>query len=182
MLNSRHVMAPRLFVILICVFLIAFLSGLVYASFNDIMKTVDVKLKPFIIYHISTLSVSAKHYFLLPEGGYTGDVFIKPVTVQTMFVLMSNALFNAFFQPLFLSVFTPQVVLTYLLFPFFLYGMVKYFKRLPILFAVLFLVLIYAGLYGSVIEALIRHRMSCELLYYLISLAGFTGWITRRLS
>ncbi|MFA6078632.1 MAG: hypothetical protein WC779_02680 [Candidatus Omnitrophota bacterium] len=175
-------MPLRSLLIILFVFIIAFLSGWVFTSSDIIMKVVDVNLKPLINYHISNLAVDAKHYFLLPDGGYTDEVLTKPVTVHIAFFMIANSLFNAMFQPLFLSVFTPQVVLVYLLFPFFLYGMVKYFRKLPLIFVVFFLVLIYVGFYGSVIEALIRHRMSCELLYFLISLGGFTSWITRRLS
>jgi hypothetical protein len=33
-----------------------------------------------------------------------------------------------------------------------------------------------------VVEPLVRHRMPCELIYISIGVAGFTRWITGRLS
>ena len=93
-----------------------------------------------------------------------------------------NALFNSLFQPIFLCIFTPQVVLNYVLFPFFIYGTIMYFKKLSLMIFFFFIYSIYIGMNGSITEPLIRHRMTCELIYLLIALAGFEGWIIRRSS
>ena len=135
--------------------------------------------KYFFAYHCLSLDRTARHYFLLPEGGYKAEYCTMPLPFSAITAMAANAFFNAFFQPLFLCVFTPQTVLNFLLFPFFLYGAVKYFKKVPIMIMAVIFLYIYTALYGSVIEALIRHRISCELVYLLIGLAGFTDLITR---
>jgi hypothetical protein len=167
------------------VFLFAF--GLSSGLFGEIMRHGEEMALPrlanILKYHYNTLLIypDARHYLLLPEGGYVGlssTGFVRGV----VFALLSSALFNALFQPIFLCVLTPQAVLNYLLFPFFIYGAIKYFKKVwPIVF--FFIIFsVYIGLSGSVVEPLVRHRMPCELIYISIGVAGFTRWITGRLS
>ena len=90
--------------------------------------------------------------------------------------------YNVLFQPQFLCIFTPQVILNYGLFPFFILGAIKYFTKVPIIVLVFLAMSVYAGLYGSMIESLVRHRMVCDLIYILIGIAGFTDWATKNLS
>lgn len=157
-------------------------TGLISASLDVIKNSLIAKIGYCVIYHTTTLEREARHYFLLPQGAYSVDIHLKPLSAYLAAAASLNALFNSLFQPLFLCIFTPQALLNLLLFPFFLYGAIKYFKRVPVMILVFFIVYIYVGLYGSVIEALIRHRMSCELIYLLIGIAGFTGLITENLS
>jgi len=135
----------------------------------------------------------ASQFFKLPDGEYARlypyslstaakeftRAYSTPVSFAIAVTVLSNALFNALFQPVFLCVFTPQAALNYLLFPFFLYGSLKYFMKVPLMIIFFFICMVSIGLNNSVTEALIRHRMTCELIYILIGLAGFTGWITK---
>lgn len=168
---------------IVIIFVIGFstTSGLLFHSFDALKNAFVSKIGECIFYHSTSFDREARHYFLLPEGGYNAAFYIKPLLFYTIAGLIFNALFNALFQPMFFCIFTPQVLLNLLLFPFFLYGAIKYFKKVPIMILVFFVVYIYVGLYGSVVEALIRHRMSCELIYLLIGVAGFTSLITEKL-
>ena len=123
----------------------------------------------------------ARHYFLLPENRYL-EFHRKGFSPELLLAVLFNALFNSLFQPLFLCILTPQAVLNFFLFPFFLYGGIKYFRRLPLMILIFFGMSIYSALYGSVVEALVRHRISCELIYLLIGLAGFINWTEKNLS
>ena len=166
---------------LLFVFAFAFLlsSGIFSKGCAYALNYCDLKMKPLLNYHLNTLAIPARHYFLMPDGGYTFSFQNEPLSFFTLVTITTNALANSLFQPIFLCVFTPQVILNYLLFPFFLYGVVKYFKKVPILIVVFFVLSAYVAIYGSVVEALVRHRISCEMIYYLIGSAGFTSWITR---
>lgn len=124
---------------------------------------------------------NARHYFLLPEGGYL-EFQKEGVSFKMALAILSNALFNSLFQPIFLCIFTPQAILNYILFPFFLYGAIRYFRKLPIMILFFIAFSLYIGIRASIVESLIRHRMSCELIYLLIGLAGFTDWIREGLS
>lgn len=178
---KRHIYIIASFLI---IFAIGFSirTGLISTSFDAIKNKLIARIGYCVIYHTTTLEREARHYFLLPQGAYGIDIYLKPLSAYLAAAASLNALFNSLFQPLFLCIFTPQILFNLLLFPFFLYGAIRYFKRLPIMILVFFIVYIYTGLYGSVIEALIRHRMSCELIYLLIGVAGFTGLITENLS
>lgn len=123
----------------------------------------------------------ATHYFIIPDGA-SWYFFAKGLTPGFMLAVIPNIFYNALFQPLILCVFTPQVILNYALFPFFLYGAFKYFKKVPVMIIGLLAIYAYVALYSSIIEPLIRHRISCELIYILIGLAGFINLTTEKLS
>lgn len=135
-----------------------------------------------ITFYTYSFQKSRSHYFLLPDGGYTAAFFAAPLSARSIAGILSAALFNSFFQPVFPCVLTPQMFLNALLFPFFVYAAVRYFRKVPLLVIILVGMYLYAALYGSVVEALVRHRMSCELLYLMLGLAGFMDWITARSS
>jgi hypothetical protein len=149
----------------------------------DASKKLSDKVMPDIkerfYHHISTLEVDAKRYFLLPAGSYSIELFTQPLSFAVLAGILVNSIFNILFQPVFLCPFTPQVILNVILLPFFLYGAVRYFRKTWPLLIIFTVVSFQIGIYDSGIEALIRHGMSCELIYLLIGLAGFTGWITR---
>lgn len=167
--------------LLVCFIAFALSSGIA----GDISKKISKKLMPGIKYrlyhHIGNLEVSAKHYFLLPSGWYVKELFTEPLSTEVLMSMFFNSVFNILFQPVFLCPFTPQVILNVVLAPFFIYGAVRYFGKVwPLL--ILFLVLSFQiGTYDSVVEALVRHGMSCELIYLMIGLAGFTGWTAKSL-
>ncbi len=161
------------------ILVIIFISGFLLSSdvFHEYLTS---KMKPSLVYHIRTLALpQTKHYFLLPSGGYGEYLYTGAYSAMTVFILISYALLNVIFQPIFLCLFTPQALLNYALFPFFIYGSIKYFRVVPLLVLSFFALAFLIGLNGSVVEALIRHRIPCELIYILIGTAGFTGWITR---
>jgi hypothetical protein len=169
--------------------LLLFILGFLLSSglFSDFIKygteKVNTEIKKGIIHQANAISLypQAKHYMLLPPDSYL-KFYTKGLSFTMFFTILTNALFNALFQPIFISIFTPQVILNYMLFPFFIYGAIKYFKRVPLMVFVFLGISVYIGLHNAVIESLIRHRLSCELIYLLIGLAGFTGWITESLS
>lgn len=136
-----------------------------------------------ILYHSNTLQIyrDAMRYFLLPKGWYL-KLHTEGFSSIMILPILLNALFNSLFQPIFLCAFTPQVVLNYMVFPFFIYGTIRYFKKVSLMILFFLLYCIYIGISGSVTEPLIRHRLACELIYLLIGLAGFESWITRRSS
>lgn len=175
--------------IALVVFVIGFAlsSGLLHDFLTKVITGITAEFKIYIERHCSTLWVhsfqkSRWHYFLLPEGAYTAAFYTTPLSLLTVGTVLSNSLFNTLFQPLFICALTPQTVFNCLLFPFFLYGAVKYFKRIYIMIFVLLGMYVYIGFYSSVVEPIIRHRMSCELIYLLIGLAGFVNLITGRSS
>lgn len=172
----------RFTMIALTVFVIGFMlsSGIAFDLSKKVSDKVIFELTKRFHHHIFTLEVvDAKHYFLLPIGRYTIELHAKPLSLVVLAGILANSIFNILFQPVFLCPFTPQVILNAALFPFFLYGAVRYFKKAwPLL--VLFIILSFLiGAYDSVIEPLIRHGMSCELIYLLVSSAGFTGWIVK---
>ncbi len=148
-----------------------------------VLNNIGYQINGLFLFHYNTFRIypDARHYFIFPDGGYL-RFFIEGIHLNIVIPTLSNVLFNALFQPLFLCIFTPQTILTYLLLPFFIYAAVKYFKKVPIM--VLFLVgfLLFIGIKDSVVEPLIRHRMVCELIYFCIGSAGLADWITRRSS
>ena len=146
--------------------------------FNNSIHHIVFGIRNSIYHHCISLESGARHYFLFPEGGYSIEIFSKPLSLFTVFIAITNAFLNMFFQPMFLCVFTPQVIVNYILFPFFLYGMIRYFAKVPLMVLSFFFLCFYAGLYDSLVEPLLRHGMVCELIYLSIGIAGFTGWIT----
>ena len=121
------------------------------------------------------------HYFLLPEGAYKPDLYTTPLAPATVAIIIFNSFFNTLCQPLFPCLLTPQALFYCLLFPFFVLGSIKYFKNVPLIILLILVAYAYTGIYSiSVIESIVRHRMSCELLYLLIGLAGLTDLITER--
>ncbi|MDD5421823.1 MAG: hypothetical protein WC592_01195 [Candidatus Omnitrophota bacterium] len=133
-------------------------------------------------YHFKKLEIypSARLFFILPEGAYS-TFYRTRFTDGMAYQVLSNVFINSFFQPLFLCIFTPQVVLHYLLLPFFLYGSIRYFKKVPLL--IIFFIVSMFGLCvkNAVVETLVRHRMVCDLIYISIGIAGLTDSITRKL-
>ena len=121
----------------------------------------------------------AWQYFLLPGGGYSTP-YPAITTMSGLITVIFNALFNALFQPVFLCIFTPQTIATCVLFPFFIYGAIAYFRRIPLLILFFFAFSLYIGMRDFVVEPLIRHRTACELIFYMIGVAGLGRWITKR--
>lgn len=158
-------------------------SGLFFEFVEYGLEKITPKVEIYIRAQVGRLEnyPDAKQYLLLPGGKYL-EFYTKGLSLGMFFTIIANALFNSLFQPIFFCVFTPQVILNYILFPFFLYGAIKHFKKIPIMLLVFLAVSIYIGMHSSLVETLIRHRMSCELIYLLIGLAGFTDWITKNLS
>ncbi len=169
-------------IILLAIFFIGFAlsSGIILRGAKKVSDRVMPGLSARFSHHILTLgAVDAKHYFLLPAGGYSKELFTQPLAPAVLASILGNSIFHILFQPVFLCPFTPQVIINLVLLPFFLYGAVKYFKKVWLMLAIFIVMSFQVGIYDSGIEALIRHGMSCELLYLLIGVAGFTGWITK---
>lgn len=139
-------------------------------------------IKCLINKHCANIFVNARHYLLLPEGGYDETLFTLPLSFPVIARMISNAIFNVIFQPLFFCIFTPQVILNYFIFPFFIYGAIRYFTRVPIIILAFLGLSVYVGFNGSIVESLIRHRMICDLIYLLIGTAGFIDVISKNLS
>ncbi len=134
------------------------------------------------LYHNYSASVAydrqPKHYYLLSDDEFI-EFYKNGISWRLAVSATGNALFNVLAQPVFPCVFTPQVFLNVVLLPFFIYGAVLNFKKVPIMIICCLVLAVYVGLRDSIIESLIRHRMPCELIYLSIGLAGFTRWITR---
>jgi hypothetical protein len=154
-------------------------SGLALDISKKFSDRVAPDIKNRLCHHISTLEVDAKHYFLLPAGSYTIELYTRSLSYTTLAIILINSIFNILFQPVFFCVFTPQVILNAVLLPFFLYAAVRYFKKVWPLLTLFCILSFQIGVYDSGVEALIRHGMSCELIYLLVGIAGFTGWIAR---
>lgn len=120
------------------------------------------------------------YYLLLPPKKYS-EFYASGLSPAILCTMLINVLFNFLFQPVFLCALTPQVILTVLLFPFFIWGVIKYFKKVPIMILVFFCIALFVGLNGTIVERLIRHRLSCELMYLLLGLAGLVSWTTEKL-
>ncbi len=166
---------------------IALSSGLLHDSLSKANTYIMTGFKYHLERHCNSFWVypfqdSRWHYFLLPEDAYTAAIYTTPLSLSIVVTIVINSLFNTLFQPLFICALTPQTVFNCLLFPFFLYGAIRYFKKIYIMIFVLLGMYVYIGIYGSVVEPIIRHRMSCELIYLLIGLAGFISLITGRSS
>lgn len=150
----------------------------------DLSKKLSDKVMPGVTsrlhHHISNLEVNAKHYFVLPFGCYKKELYTQPLTFAILPVILVNSIYNILFQPVFICPFTPQIIVNILALPFFLYGSIRYFKKIWPLLIVLAVISFQVGVYDSVVETLIRHGMSCELIYLLIGSAGFADWITKR--
>lgn len=144
-------------------------------------KFVD-DIEESIFHHTLTLvsREDVRHYFLFPEGEYAGWIFAQPPSVAVFASVFFYSIFNMLFQPVFLCVFTPQVILNVVAFPFFLYGSVRYFRKVWPLLLSFVLITFRIGIYDSSVEALMRHGMICELFYLMIGSAGFAGWIAKR--
>ena len=145
----------------------------------------DLKIKDTLVKYVNVFAIyddRPRYHFIFPPGTYSKSYVLKNISHRTVFPILLNAFFNSLFQPLFLCVFTPQVVLVYALFPFFLYGCIRYFKKVPIMVVFFIWYSIFIGLKQPVVEALIRHRLSCELVYISIGLAGFFYLMRRRSS
>lgn len=154
-------------------------SGILYDVSKKMHGKVMADIKVRLYHHIVTMPVPARHYFLLPPESYSKELLTQPLPFAALINILFNSVFNMLFQPVFLCSFTPQVIINVVLFPFFLYAAVRYFKKVWVMLAVFIALALTVCTYDSVIEALIRHGMSCELIYILIGLGGFTGWITK---
>jgi fumarate reductase subunit C len=167
----------------VAIFLAGYLlsSGIAADLLGSAVSYVKAEVGSYFWNHCARLETGGRHYFLLPEKGYT-DYIIKGFSLTMIFQVFFNTLFNLLFQPVFLCAFSPQVILNIIILPFSLYGAVKYFSRVPIVIITFFAVSFYMGIYGAAIEALIRHGMVCELIYILIGSAGLADLITKSLS
>ncbi|MBN2452734.1 MAG: hypothetical protein JXB40_00540 [Candidatus Omnitrophica bacterium] len=154
-------------------------SGMVTRALEVISDRTMAGIQVRFLHHISNLEVTAKHYFLVPTGSYLKELLMEPIPLAMLAQILANSVFNILFQPVFISPFTPQVVLNLVAFPFFLYGAVRYFGRTWFLLIIFIMISFQIGIYDSVVEALIRHGMPCELIYLLIGAAGLAGWITK---
>jgi len=170
------------FIVLI-IFIIGFSlsSGMVLDCAKKISDKYGSDILNRLYHHTLDLEVDSKHYFIRPIGGYTVKLCTEPPSLAIMASLLFNCIFNILFQPVFFCPFTPQVLLNVVLFPFFVYGLIKYFSKVWFMAAIFIIISFQAGIYDSGVEALIRHSMSCELIYLLIGSAGFTGWIIKSL-
>ena len=167
----------------IAVFISAFLlsSSLLHEFTGPVKDKVFSMADGFAYRHFNNFYIypDSRFYFLFTQNDGL-QFHEKGISFDIICSMATNALFNSLFQPVFFCIFTPQVILNYALFPFFLYGVVAYFRKIPIAIIFLFIFYVYIGLRNNVVEPLIRHRMSCELIYLLLGLAGLTGWITRK--
>ncbi len=123
---------------------------------------------------------NAHHYFLFTREFEYLKIYRQDLSPQLIFNAVINALVNVLLQPMFLCIFTPQTILNFILFPFFLYGIIRYFKKLPVMILFLFIFSAFIGMRDAIVEALVRHRMVCDQIYLLIGIAGLKGWITER--
>ncbi len=181
-LNRRYCLLAALFIFLF--FLGAGMSsGAIDKKLQKTSDSIFLTFQNALDHHCAVLNIypDAQHYFLLPEGTYLKRS-VETFSPHIFLNIVANAFFNGLFQPLFLCVFTPETILHYVLFPFFIYGAVRYFRKIPLLILFFFLYLLYAGVYNAIVESLIRHRMPCDLIYLSIGLAGFSDAITRRSS
>lgn len=168
---------PALFVF-VSAFLLGY-SGLLQFLFRQIF----LRLETIVNYNYWSFLIypSARHCYILSKEGYR-NLFFSGFSPGMLPEILCNAFVNGLFQPLFFCVLTPQVVMYYILFPFFAYGAIKYFKKVPLMIVFFIAAILYIGTKNSVIESIIRHRMPCDLIYLSISLAGLSDWITKRLS
>jgi len=157
-------------------------SGLFVDFFNHVIEDTVLKIELRVLQHFCSFEKEAYHYLLLPASGYAEVIYAKQLSFSTFFTLFSNTLFNTLLQPAFFCIFTPQVVLKCMLFPFFVYGSIKYFRKSFFMLVVFFGISFYIGLRTSIVEVLVRHGMICDLIYLLIGLAGFTDWMQESLS
>jgi len=164
-------------VILIIGFVLS--SGIAVEISDSFSAKVMDTIKARLYRHITNLEVDSKHCYLLPFGKYSIGLYVQPLSYSTLALFVFNSVFNILFQPVFLCPFTPQVFVNIVLLPFFLYGVVRYFKKVWFLVAIFIVLSFWIGIYDSGVEALIRHGMSCELIYVLIGTAGFASWITK---
>lgn len=154
-------------------------SGLALNLSKDLSDKLLSVLKERLFHHILTLEVDAKHYFLFPTGSYSIELFTQPLSFTVLMSILINSIFNILFQPVFLCPFTPQAILNLVLFPFFLCGIVRYFRKAWLMLIIFVSISFHIGIYDAGVESLLRHGMSCELIYLLIGSAGFTGLITK---
>lgn len=156
-------------------------SGIVSGLFERALDWVTPRIEARLYAHLNVFTIysKARYFFILP-----GNLHVKSLAygmpVGIFLDVATNAAVNAFFQPLFLCVFTPQTILSYILFPFFLYGSVKYFRKVPLMIIFGIFCFFYIGLRQPVAEALIRHRLTCELIYFSVGLAGLSYLMQRR--
>jgi len=176
-------------IIVFIIFVIGFVlsSGVALDFYHRLSDKVMTDIGTYLYHHILTLfTVDARHYFLLPEGGYTKELAnaylqnsVQPIRFPLLVTIFFNGLFNILFQPVFLCLHTPQSILNLMAFPFFLYGIIRYFRKIWGILIIFLILSFRISIYDSGVEALIRHGMICELLYLLIGSAGFASWITK---
>ena len=119
----------------------------------------------------------AKRYMIYPGGSIA---YKESLSVKNFIIIAFKSMFHTIFEPLFICVFTPQTVLNFILFPFFLYGAIRYFTRVPVIILTFTVIAVYVGMRNVYVEALIRHRIPCDFLYVLIAIAGLRGLITEK--
>jgi len=119
----------------------------------------------------------ARRYSAYPDGP---GAYKKNINYKNFVIIAFNGIFHTIFEPLFICVFTPQTILNFALLPFFLYGTVRYFSRVPIIILTFIAIATYVGMRNVYVESLIRHRILCDFLYVLIAIAGLRGLITEK--
>lgn len=166
---------------------LSFIAGIIFFLLmsTDILKEVEQygkkQLNDYLYFHLRRyeLYIESKHFHIVPEGSSRAHIEQGP-SFGILASMLINGAVNFIFQPLFVSVFMPQVLLNFFLLPFFIYGCVKYFTKVPFLIILFFMTATYAIFYAVIVEPLIRYRLSCEMLYILIGVAGFINLITKR--
>ena len=115
---------------------IAFSFLLSSGLFSDFLASSFKKIESGILYiasyHLNIFNTypAARRTFIFQETGYT-ELFNRGLVPIAFFNLILNGMLNILFQPLMLCIFTPQVILNFILFPFFLYGVFVHFRRIP---------------------------------------------------
>jgi len=175
----------RVISITVLFLLAAFLAGFVVSSgifekvlnYNLYEKFPALKAVVYAAASKFEMYKEARRYSAYPKGP---AAYKKTITCKNFVIIAFNGIFHAIFEPLFICAFTPQVVLNFILFPFFLYGAIRYFTRVPIIILTFITIAVYVGMRNVYVESLIRHRIPCDFLYVLIAIAGLRGLITEK--
>lgn len=88
--------------------------------------------------------------------------------------LILSSLHNVILQPTFLCIFTPQAILALVMLPFFIYGIIIYRNKYTIMIMVFIVMGIAISINNSLTEALIRHRLCIEMIYYSIAIKSLS--------
>lgn len=165
---------------------VVFLTGFAFTSgsFGVLCGRIHDKIvvvgNEYINRHICALATyhSARHYFLLSPDDYARFPY-EGCSAGSIVATAATALFNALFQPLCFCPFTYQTFLIFLLFPFFVYGAFRHARQIWFPIVIFGAFLTYIGMKNAIVEPLVRHRLTCELFYYMIAIAGFVDVTAR---